>query len=139
MPTLRRLEGCSHLLSLYKHKERACQKRQAGGWATRLPKKASGWLGHVLAKKGRRGGWTRSWSNSPRPLLSLALFHWRREREREREREPGIRNFFFVNTSPCARSSAKVSHQVVISSIGSHVLLVSPCNSPITEHISRFV
>ena len=44
----------------------------------------------ALAKKGSKRGWTRSRSNSPRPLLSFSFFHWRRERVSE----PGIHNFF---------------------------------------------
>src|SRR5258706_9330148 len=50
-----------------------------------------------------RGGWSRPWANSLRPLLSLSSPMEEREREREREREPGIRIFFFTfHTSPQA-------------------------------------
>src|SRR5258706_10527594 len=46
-----------------------------------------------------RGGWSRPWANSLRPLLSLSS----PMEEREREREPGIRIFFFMfHTSPQA-------------------------------------
>ena len=94
---------------------RACQKRQAGGWAARLPKKAGGWLDPIVVQLP--------------PTSPLARSFPLEERERERERERAwYTQFFFVNTSPCARSSAKISHRIVISSIGSHVLLVSPCN-----------
>ena len=90
----------------------------------------------ALAKKGRRVVGP-DCGPTPPNLSSRSLFST--GGEREREREPGIRIFIFVNTSPRARSSAKVLHRVVITSVGLHVLLVSPCDQPITEHISRFV
>ena len=46
---------------------------------------------------------------TPPNLSSRSLFQWRRERERE----PGIRNFFFVSTTPRERSSAEGLRQVV--------------------------
>jgi len=69
-------------------------------------------------RKWKLGGWTWPGSNSPQPLLSSnSLLQWRRERA------PGIRNFFFVSTTP----SRVIQHWSFVTGCKNASILVYNC------------